>query len=262
VIRLKTAKEIATIRRAGRILAELFRHLQERVAPGVTTADLDRWAEAFIRAHEGAEPAFKGLYGFPATLCVSINEEVVHGIPSERRRLREGDIVSLDCGVRYQGLYADAAVTLPVGAVTPEVARLLRVTREALAAGIAAAQPGRRVSDIGAAVEAVARAHGYGVVRDLVGHGVGHAPHEDPQVPNYFDPTQRDRLRPGMVLAIEPMLTLGTHRIRVLADRWTVVTEDRSWAAHFEHTVAITPQGPRVLTDADSCPEIAESVSL
>lgn len=262
MIRLKTPDEIATIRRAGRILAELFDVLERRLEPGITTADLDRWAEEFIRSHPGAEPAFKGLYGFPATLCVSVNEEVVHGIPSGRRRLREGDIVSIDCGVRLEGMYADAAVTLPVGSIPPAVAELLRVTQEALAAGIAAAQPGRRVSDIGAAIEAVARAHGYGVVRDLVGHGVGHAPHEEPQVPNYYDPTQRERLRPGMVLAIEPMFTLGTHRVRVLADRWTVVTEDRSWAAHFEHTVAITTTGPRVLTDRGPCSDGTTVIAL
>lgn len=248
MIHLKTAAEIDTIGRAGAILAALYREAPAQVRPGATTADLDRWAEAFIRAHEGAEPAFKGLYGFPATLCISVNHEVVHGIPSPRRTLREGDVVSVDCGVKLEGFYADAAVTLPVGPVAAEVAELLERTQAALARGIAEAAPGRRLGDVGAAIQEVADEAGYGVVRELVGHGVGRSPHEDPQVPNFGKRGKGMKLQEGMVLAIEPMFNLGTADVRTLPDRWTVVTADRKVSAHFEHTVAVTADGPRILT--------------
>jgi methionyl aminopeptidase len=249
VIHLKSADEIETIARAGDILAALYRAIPERVREGVSTLELDRWAEEFIRAEPGAAPAFKGLYGFPATLCTSVNEEVVHGIPSARRVLRAGDVLSVDCGVKLEGFYADAAISLAVGEVEPDVSRLLERTRVALARGLAEARPGNRLGDIGAAIQEVAAEAGYGVVRELVGHGVGRQPHEEPQVPNFGTRGRGLRLLEGMVLAIEPMFNLGTASVRTLPDRWTVVTADRKTSAHFEHTVAITSTGPRVLTD-------------
>ncbi|HWK89884.1 MAG TPA: type I methionyl aminopeptidase [Longimicrobium sp.] len=248
MIHLKSAEEIDHIARAGHILAELFRAMPERVRPGVTTAELDRWAEDFIRGHDGAEPAFKGLYGFPATLCTSVNHEVVHGIPSPRRVLRDGDIVSVDCGVKLNGFYGDAALTVPVGQVADEVRVLLDRTLRALELGIAEARPGNRLGDIGAAIQEVADAAGYGVVRELVGHGVGRQPHEEPQVPNWGKRGRGLKLLEGMVLAIEPMFNLGAEGVRTLPDRWTVVTSDRKASAHFEHTVAVTADGPRILT--------------
>ncbi|HEU0053973.1 MAG TPA: type I methionyl aminopeptidase, partial [Longimicrobium sp.] len=240
MIQLYSPAEIAAIGRAGAILAELYRVIPAEVRPGVTTADLDRFAEALIRSHAGAEPAFKGLYGFPATLCISVNHEVVHGIPSPRRPLREGDVVSVDCGVKLDGFFADAAITLPVGEVRPEVAALIEKTDAALHRGIAEAAPGRRLGDVGAAIQEVADEAGYGVVRELVGHGVGRKPHEEPQVPNYGKRGRGLKLAEGMVLAIEPMFNLGVPGVRTLPDRWTVVTLDRQVSAHFEHTVAVT----------------------
>ena len=248
MIHLKSAAEIDTIARAGAILARLYREIPAQVRPGVSTAELDRWAEAFIRSHPGAEPAFKGLYGFPATLCISVNFEVVHGIPSPRRLLREGDIVSVDCGVKLDGFYADAAITLPVGAIAEPVAELLERTQVALQRGIAEARPGNRLGDVGAAIQEVADEVGYGVVRELVGHGVGRQPHEEPQVPNFGKRGKGLKLLEGMVLAIEPMFNLGTAAVRTLPDQWTVVTADRKVSAHFEHTVAVTADGPRILT--------------
>ena len=248
MIALKTPEEIELIARAGAIIAALYREIPARVVPGSTTGELDRFAEEFIRSHAGAEPAFKGLYGFPATLCTSVNHEVVHGIPSPKRRLAEGDVVSVDCGVKLEGFYADAAVTLPVGEVGEEVQRLLDVTRQALQAGITEAHPGQRLGDVGAAIQEIADRAGYGIVRDLVGHGIGRSPHEEPQVPNYGRRGRGMPLEEGLVLAIEPMLNLGTPNVRTLSDRWTVVTADRKVSAHFEHTVAITADGPRVLT--------------
>ena len=249
MIALKNDEEIAAIARAGRILGALFRELAPRVLPGVSTAELDVFAEEFIRSHESAVPAFKGLYGFPATLCTSINEEVVHGIPSSKRVLRAGDIVSVDAGVKLDGWYADAARTYAVGDVDPETARLLAVTQEALAAGIQQARSGRRLGDVGRAIQDVAENAGFGVVRDLVGHGIGREPHEEPQVPNYGTPGRGLRLQAGLVLAIEPMVNAGAVGVRTLGDRWTVVSVDGSKSAHFEHTVAITDNGPRILTE-------------
>jgi methionyl aminopeptidase len=248
VIHLKSAAEIDTIGRAGAILADLYRQIPAQVRPGVSTAQLDRWAEDFIRSHPGAEPAFKGLYGFPATLCTSVNHEVVHGIPSTRRVLKEGDVVSVDCGVKLEGFYADAAISIPIPPVEPEVQVLLDRTQEALQAGIEEARPGRRLGDMGAAIQAVADRAGYGVVRELVGHGVGRQPHEEPQVPNFGTAGKGLKLLEGMVLAIEPMFNLGSAGVRTLPDRWTVVTADRKVSAHFEHTVAVTADGPRILT--------------
>jgi methionyl aminopeptidase len=248
LIHLKTPDEIEAIARAGAILAALYQVLPARVAPGVATGELDSFAESFIRDHDGAEPAFKGLYGFPATLCTSINFEVVHGIPSPRRRLAAGDVLSVDCGVKLEGFYADAALTLPAGEIAPEVKALLDATREALDLAVAEAHPGKRLGDVGAAVQEVAERAGYGVVRELVGHGVGRQPHEEPQVPNWGTRGKGMKLVEGLVLAIEPMFNLGTPNVRTLPDRWTVVTADRRVSAHFEHTVAVTADGPRVLT--------------
>jgi methionyl aminopeptidase len=248
LIPLKTPEEIAAIGRAGAILAALFEAIRPEVRAGRTTGDLDRFAEDFITSHSGATPAFKGLYGFPASLCISVNHEVVHGIPSATRVLEEGDTVSVDGGVRLDGWYADAAVTLPVGQVDAQTEKLLRVTQEALKAGISQAVSGNRLGDIGHAVQSSAESAGFSVVRDLVGHGIGRDPHEEPQVPNFGKPGKGLVLQEGMVLAIEPMVNAGLPGVRTLADRWTVVTVDRKRSAHFEHTVAVTAAGPRVLT--------------
>jgi methionyl aminopeptidase len=250
VISIKTPAQIDAMARAGQVLGRLFLEIESRVRVGVTTAALDAFAEDFIRSHEGAVPAFKGLYGFPGSLCTSINEEVVHGIPSADRRLRAGDIISLDAGVELDGWFADACRTFPVGDIDEPTQRLLSVTREALDAGIDQARPGRRLGDLGHAVQQVAEAAGFGVVRDLVGHGIGREPHEEPQVPNFGRPGRGARLQAGMVLAIEPMVNAGDVAIRTLADRWTVVSADGSRSAHFEHTVAVTDNGPRILTSA------------
>jgi methionyl aminopeptidase len=252
VITVKSAREVDTMARAGRILADTLALVRERTVPGVSTWDLDRQAEAFIRAHKGAAPSFKGLYGFPATLCTSINTEVVHGIPSKRRVLRAGDVLSVDCGVHLGGLHADSAITIPVGTIAPAAQALLDVTLRSLEAGIAAARAGAQVGDIGAAVQAVAEAAGYSVVRELVGHGIGAQFHEEPQVPNFGTKGTGARLVPGMTIAIEPMVNAGGPEVRTLADRWTVVTKDGSLSAHFEHTVAITEDGARVLTAGEA----------
>jgi methionyl aminopeptidase len=248
MIALRNAQEIRAIEAAGQILGRMFRELEPRVVPGVTTAELDALGEEFIRSHEGAVPAFKGLYGFPASLCISVNEEVVHGIPSTERRLVEGDIVSLDGGVKLNGWFADAARTFPVGAVDERTAELLEVTRRSLEAGIEQARAGNRLGDVGFAIQQVAEAAGFGVVRDLVGHGIGREPHEEPQVPNFGRPGRGLRLQAGLVIAIEPMVNAGDIGVRTLADRWTVVAADGSRSAHFEQTVAVTEAGPLVLT--------------
>ena len=248
MITLKTAEEIELIARACEIVADVLDRLCDRVRPGVTTGELDAWAEDFIRSHAGAEPAFKGLYGFPATLCTSVNDEVVHGIPSPQRVLKEGDVISVDVGVRYEGYFGDGAATLPVGPVAPGVHRLLDLTKEALERGVEAACPGGHIGDISAAIEKVGVDAGYGVVRELVGHGIGSKPHEEPQVPNYGRAGEGLKMQSGLVLAIEPMFNLGNREIRTLSDDWTVVTADGKVSAHFEHTVAVTADGPRVLT--------------
>lgn len=245
MITVRGAEEIARIERACEIVHRAIAAVERAVAPGVTTEELDRIADKVIR-DGGARPAFLGYRGYPRTLCVSVNEEVVHGIPS-RRKLNAGDIVGIDCGSVFEGYYGDAARTFAVGKVKPEVRRLVEDTAKALEAGIAAAVPGGRVSDIGAAVEEYAVARGYGVVRDFVGHGVGTALHEEPQVPNYGPRGKGAILREGMVIAIEPMLNLGTARVKIQKDGWTVRTEDGRWSAHFEDTVAIGPHGAMVL---------------
>ena len=248
MITLKSPREIEIMGRAGRIVAGTLARIREILRPGLSTEDLDIEAERFIRSHEGATPSFKGLYGFPKTLCTSIDEEIVHGIPSLKRVLGEGSIVSVDVGVHLDGLHADSATTLPVGTVRPETERLLRVTQQCLTAGIEQARLGNYTGDIGHAVQRVAEEAGYGVVRELVGHGIGTRFHEEPQVPNYGAPKRGTRLQLGMTLAIEPMITVGSPVTRTLADKWTVVTADGSLSAHFEHTVVITANGPRILT--------------
>ncbi|MDQ3139064.1 MAG: type I methionyl aminopeptidase [Gemmatimonadota bacterium] len=250
MITLKSPREIEAMARAGRIVAGTLTRMREIIRPGLSTEDLDAAAEGFIRSHDGATPSFKGLYGFPKTLCTSIDVEIVHGIPSSRRVLNEGSIVSVDVGVQLEGLHADSATTLAVGTISPEAERLLSVTQQCLAAGIAQARVGNHVGDIGHAVQKVAEAAGYGVVRELVGHGIGTRFHEEPQVPNYGSPKRGPRLLEGMTLAIEPMITLGSPATKTLGDKWTVVTADGSLSAHFEHTVAITANGPRILTAA------------
>ena len=251
MIQLKSAREIEIMAHGGRILAATVARLRAAVRPGVTTAELDEMAETFIRSHDGATPAFKGLYGFPGSVCASINHEIVHGIPSKRRTLEAGDIISLDVGVRYQGFFTDSATTVAVGEVSEESRRLLEVTEAALAAGIEAAQPGNHMGDIGAAVQGVVERAGFSVVRDLVGHGIGVEFHEKPQVPNYGKPKRGMKLAAGLTIAIEPMVNAGSPDTREMPDRWTIVTADGSRSAHFEHTIAITEQGPRILTKGE-----------
>ncbi|OGR59422.1 MAG: type I methionyl aminopeptidase [Elusimicrobia bacterium GWA2_69_24] len=244
---LKTREDIQKMREAGALLAGAVERLRARVRPGVCTAELDASVEADLRS-QGAKPAFLGYRGYPATLCVSINDEVVHGIPTQQRLLRDGDVVSFDLGCKWRGFFADMAVTVAVGEVSPEARRLIATTRTALEKGIAAVRPGARIGDVGWAVQECAEAAGFSVVRDFVGHGIGRALHEDPAIPNYGKPGTGVRLQPGMVLAIEPMVNCGGPEVRVLEDRWTAVTGDGRLSAHFEHTVAVTEDGPSVLT--------------
>ena len=247
MIELKSSREIGLMRRGGHILADVMDRLRESVKPGMSTLEIDEDVETFITAR-GAKPAFKGYRGFPATVCISINEEVVHGIPSAHRRVKEGDIVGLDLGCIVEGYYADCAFTLAIGDVPPKVQQLLDVTRESLDQAIQECRPGRRLSDVSHAVQVHVERHGFAVVRAFVGHGIGRALHEDPQVPNFGDPGRGPQLRPGMVLAIEPMVTMGSWEVKVLDDGWTAVTRDGSLAAHFEHTIAVTEAEPEVLT--------------
>ncbi|MGH7482992.1 MAG: type I methionyl aminopeptidase, partial [Longimicrobiales bacterium] len=250
MIQLKTEDQIEAIARAGAIIGELFGSLADHVRGGVATAEIDDHVDTFIRDHDGAVPAFKGLYGFPASACISVNEEVVHGIPRRRRLVKDGDIVTVDVGVQLDGWFADAAITLPAGDVAESAQRLLETTRRALALGIEQALVGNRLGDVGQAVQQCAESAGFSVVRELVGHGIGRDPHEEPQVPNHGRPGRGIELRHGMVLAIEPMVNEGTPDVHTLSDRWTVVTADGRRSAHFEHTVAITDAGPRILTGA------------
>jgi len=247
MIILKSRTEIDTMRAAGRIVFAVLEELTKHVRSGISTFELDRLAEEFIRA-KGGIPSFKGLYGFPATLCTSINEEIVHGIPSKKRVLSDGNVFTADVGVQLEGIHADSARTYPVGEIAPEATRLLKVTEESLYAGIKEARVGNHVGDIGHAVQNVAEAAGFGVVRELVGHGIGRTFHEEPQVPNYGRPKRGPVLKVGMTIAIEPMITAGDPATRTLDDKWTVVTLDGSLSAHFEHTVAITENGAMILT--------------
>jgi methionyl aminopeptidase len=247
MIVFKTPDEVALMAQASQVVAEVLELLKGKVAPGISTDDLDRMAEEAIRGR-GAIPAFKGYRNYPKTLCASVNEQVVHGIPS-KRRLKEGDIIGLDLGAIVSGFYGDSAVTVPVGSASSEARRLIRVTEEALYRGIAQAVVGNRLSDVSHAVQVHVEQAGFAVVTEFVGHGIGRQLHEEPQVPNYGRPGQGPRLQVGMVLAIEPMVNMGTAAVRILEDRWTAVTQDGSWSAHFEHTIAVQPNGPaRILS--------------
>jgi methionyl aminopeptidase len=250
-IEIKSHDEIALMREAGLVVHEVLDELSKIAAPGITLDELDAVAKRETE-RRGAACAFIGLYGFPKHICISVNDQVVHGIPG-KRKLLDGDLVKLDHGAVVKGWYGDAARTVPVGKISPEAQKLVDATRESLEAAIRAMVPGNRISDIGAAVQGVIEPHGFGIVRDYVGHGIGKRPHEDPQVPNYGPALwtrgqPNPRLRPGMVLAVEPMINAGTHEVRTLSDGWTVVTRDGRNSAHFEHTIAVTEDGPVVLT--------------
>jgi methionyl aminopeptidase len=249
MISLKSPRELDLMRKAGQITAQILEEMVGMAKPGVSTGEIDKFAEKRIK-DLGALPAFKGYNGFPASVCISVNDEVVHGIPSPKRVLKDGDIVSLDFGVIYQGWYGDSARTVAVGTIKPEVQKLVDTTRESLYKGIEQCHEGNRIFDIGHAVQNYVEGFGFSVVREFVGHGIGRALHEDPQVPNYGPKGKGLVLKVGMVLAIEPMINAGSHEVKVLSDGWTAVTVDRSLSAHFEHTVAITPKGPEILTVA------------
>ncbi len=249
MIILKSRQEIEKMRKSNVLVAAILEELKKKIRPGVKTIELDRLSEE-MALKRGARPAFKGYRGYPYSLCTSVNSEVVHGMPSERE-LKEGDIVSLDFGVLHDGYYGDAAVTVPVGEISPAARRLLRVTEEALYRGISAVRAGNRIGDISAAIQGHVEAAGFSVVRDLVGHGIGKSLHEDPQVPNYGSSGRGIELKPGMVFAIEPMVNEGTYRVDVLRDGWTVVTADGKLSAHFEHSVAVTENGPVILSRID-----------
>lgn len=246
MVTLKSSREVKLMREAGRIVAAVLADMEQAAAPGVTTAELDERAERLIRKM-GAVPSFKGYRGYPASICASINEQVVHGIP-DGRTLKEGDIISVDVGAIYKGYHGDAAITIPVGKVGPEVERLLEVTRDALQAGIAKSRAGLRTGDVSAAIQQWVESRGFSVVREYTGHGIGSAMHEDPQIPNFGRPGTGHALRAGMTFALEPMVNAGTWKTKVLADGWTVITEDGRLSAHFEHTVAVTEGEPEVLT--------------
>ena len=262
MISLKSHHEIEVISRGGAIIGGLFREVEGRVVPGASTSELDSFCEDYIRSHEGAVPAFKGLYGFPGSVCISLNEEVVHGLPDSSRVLAERDIVSIDVGVRLEGWCSDSAWTFAVGEIDEETRKLLSVTEDSLEKAIRAARVGNQIGDIGAAVVGAVQGTGLGIVRELVGHGVGREVHEEPQVPNVGRTGYGPVLREGLVLAIEPMLSTGTDVVKTLEDGWTVVTADGSKSAHFEHTVAITVAGPRILTLAPVSTEGAGPVRV
>ncbi|EGL81993.1 methionine aminopeptidase, type I [Caldalkalibacillus thermarum TA2.A1] len=242
----KSKQELELMKEAGRIVALVHQALQEVIEPGITTKELDALAEKVIRSH-GATPSFKGYGGFPGSICTSVNEELVHGIPSERK-LKEGDIISIDVGANFKGYHGDSAWTYPVGKISEEDQRLLTITEESLYRGLAEAKPGARLSNISHAIQTYVEAAGFSIVREYVGHGIGTKLHEDPQIPNFGPPNRGPRLKPGMVLAIEPMVNAGTRHVRTLDDNWTVVTQDKRNCAHFEHTIAITETGYEILT--------------
>jgi methionyl aminopeptidase len=247
MINLKSPREIERMKGASRIVAEILLELRQIVRDGITTAEIDRLAED-MTLKRNAKPAFKGYRGFPASICISINEEVVHGIPSTKRVVKNGDVVGLDFGVIFDGFFGDSAVTVAIGEIPPEVQNLLTVTERALYAAIEASIPGNYISDVSAAVQRVADEHHFGIVREFCGHGIGRALHEDPPVLNYVQSGKGPKVKPGLVIAIEPMINLGTEKVKVLEDGWTVVTLDGRPSAHFEHTIAITPDGPEILT--------------
>ena len=244
---LKTDTEIGIMREANQIVGQTLDLLKKSVDIGLTTLDLDRIAEKYCRSL-GAKPAFKGYRGFPGSICASINEEVVHGIPSRKHKLRNGDVISIDFGVEYRGFFGDSAITLPVGRIDPELSRLLDVTRKSLECGIEEIRVGNRVSDISRAVQEVVENNGFSVVRQFVGHGIGSHLHEAPEVPNFYSGERSARLQPGMVLAVEPMVNMGTYKVKPLKDGWTIVTADGKPSAHFEHSIAVTENGPLVLS--------------
>jgi methionyl aminopeptidase len=248
-VTLKTASEIQIMNEANQIVGDTLNMLREKAVPGVSTWELDSWAEEYAKRYR-ATPAFKGYHGFPGSLCVSLNEQVVHGIPSRKIILREGDILSIDFGVRYKNFYGDAAITLAIGEISAEKMHLLKVTRESLYKGIEQARVGNRINDISGAVQNHVEKHGFSVVRQFVGHGIGNELHEGPEVPNYsIENSRTPRIMAGMVLAIEPMVNIGTYEVKVLKDGWTVITKDRSPSAHFEHSIAVTEDGPLILSD-------------
>jgi len=250
-ILVKTSDEIKLMQEANQIVAEVLTLMQKSVIPGISTFELDQMAEDLCRKRNST-PAFKGYHGFPSSLCVSINEEVVHGIPSRKRKLRKGDILSVDFGVRYKGFYGDSAITIPVGTIKPEIHKLLLATQESLDLAIEQVVIGNRVSDISKAVQDCVEPKGYSVVRQFVGHGIGSSLHEGPEIPNYVQSGQSPRLIEGMVIAIEPMVNLGTHKVKVLRDGWTVITADKKPSAHFEHSIAVTTDGPLVLSSRNN----------
>src|SRR5215475_9926476 len=247
MIHLKSAREIETMRGASKIVAEILLQLRENIREGATTADVDKIAED-LTLKKKAKPAFKGYRGFPASLCISVNDQVVHGIPSPKRVLRNGDIVGLDFGVIYDGYYGDSAMTVPVGQISSDIERLVKITEQCLYRAIEQAIPGNYISDISSAVQKLAEANNYGIVREFCGHGIGRSLHEDPPVLNYVQNGKGPKIKPGFVIAIEPMINLGTEKVKVLDDGWTVITADGKPSAHFEHTVAVTPNGPEILT--------------
>jgi len=255
VIKLKSKAELEKLYAANQLVAKTLKMLKEKIGPGMTTGEIDALAEQAIRT-AGAEPAFKGYHGFPATVCISINEEVVHGIPG-KRRIKKGDVVSLDVGTLLDGFYGDAALTVPVGGISPVARKLLRVTEESLYKGIEKAVPGGRLADISLAVQKHVEAYGFSVVRDFVGHGIGRSLHEDPQIANFYSPAAfNPRLKEGMVLALEPMVNQGTFKVRVLRDGWTAVTQDGKLSAHYEHSIAITAKGPWILSSLDGSDKV------
>jgi len=247
LIQIKSQREIELMREAGRILELTRQMLKQHVLPGVSTHHLDQLAENFI-SHLGATPSFKGYHGFPGSICASINEVVVHGIPSKKKILKEGDIITLDFGVNYKGYHADSATTYPVGTIKPEIKKLLEITEKSLYEGLEQAKPGNRVSDISHAIESFVKPYGYGIVEEFTGHGIGRELHEEPYVPNFGLPNQGPMLKPGMTFCVEPMINLGTKRVKVLTDNWTTVTVDRKPSAHFEHMIVITDTGYEILT--------------
>jgi methionyl aminopeptidase len=249
LIQIKSQREIELMREAGRILDLTRKMLEEHIKPGISTLQLDQLAESFI-INLGATPSFKGYHGFPGSICTSINEVVVHGIPSNKHILKEGDIITLDFGVNYKGYHADSATTYPVGKVTPEIEKLLEVTEKSLYVGLEQAKPGNQVSDISHAIETYVKPFGYGIVEEFTGHGIGRSLHEDPYVPNFGKPHQGPVLKPGMTFCVEPMVNLGTKRVKILSDNWTTVTTDRKPSAHFEHMIVITETGHEILTIA------------
>jgi len=247
LIQIKSKREIELMREAGRILEQTRQMLAEHILPGVSTHHLDQLAENFI-TNLGATPSFKGYHGFPGSICASVNEVVVHGIPSKKKILKEGDIITLDFGVNYKGYHADSATTYPVGTIKPEIQQLLDITEKSLYIGLDQAKPGNRVSDISHAIEAYVKPFGYGIVEEFTGHGIGRDLHEEPFVPNFGLPNQGPLLKPGMTFCVEPMINLGTKRVKVLTDNWTTVTVDRKPSAHFEHMIVITETGYEILT--------------